>query len=310
MSYNDIYTINGLNEDFYMSQLYARIVGGKFTTIRYTEEALRFANTIADVVATGDEIYPIIETLTNTGTAEAPVFRDPLPVEIANKVVAVSDLAQPLYSRDLGVAGGVATLDESGGVPKNQLPDEVVEYLGTWDPRSNTPELVDGVGNIGDSYEVHKDVGDTDYEIDLGSGPIFVRGGMTVIYRSDNGDNETGRWAVQGSTGLSAEDRFVLENSMQNVKVYSLECVPAAPECVQGEVILAQVSSADNPYPEYTLVDDGGLSSIALNAMSGELRIDTSSDTSGTYTIQVQVAGSLGQSEPVDIVVAVNATAE
>lgn len=282
-------------------QEYSRIVSGLFTAIRYTDEQLRFGATIADVLASGDEIYPVVEAAPNTGTPESPVFRSPLQVEIDNKVTGVADLAKPLYERQLGAVNGVATLDDNGDVPQNQLPDEVVEYLGTWDPRSNTPELVDGTGNIGDSYKVHEDVGNTDFEISLGGEEIKVRGGMTIIYRSEDGTNESGRYAVQGSLGLSQEDRFLLENSMQTVKAYTVECIPADPAATTGDVILAQVTSANNPYPEFTLVDNGGLSSVSLNAMSGELRIDSTGETAGTYDIQVQVGGNLGQTDPVTI---------
>lgn len=292
-----------------MSQQYARIILGAFSSIRYTENALRFGSTIADVIATGDEIYPVIDALPNIGTEEAPSFRAPTTVEIANKVVAIADLAKPLYNRDLGVAGGIATLDEHGDVPQAQLPDEVVEYKGTWDPTTNTPTLVDGVGNIGDMYEVAEEVGNTDFEIDLGSGPVFVRGGMSIIFRAEVGDEANGRWAVQGSTGLSTEDRAILENSMQNVKTYNLGCSPAAPECTVGDAVVAQLHSDNNPYPEYILANDGGLSSISLNAMSGELYVDTAADEAKVYTVSVRVGGNLGQSEPQDIQITVNPVA-
>lgn len=292
-----------------MSQTYARVVAGKFTAIRYSDDALRFGNTIASIIGAGDEIYPVIEALPNTGSDSNPQFRDPTPAEIANKVVAVADLARPLYNRDLGVAGGVATLDEHGDVPKTQIPDEVVEYLGTWDPRSNTPTLANGVGNIGDSYKVADEVGNDDFAIDLGDGEIYVRGGMTIIYRAEVGKESEGEWYVQGSSGLSDDDRFLLENSLQNKVEYQAICTPSAPAADQGDVILAQMSSPNNPYPEYSILDKGGLSDIQINAYSGELRVNTTADTAGTYKVVVLVGGQLGQTKSAPITVTVNPAA-
>lgn len=292
-----------------MSQIYARIVGGAFTQIRYTSEALRFGTTIADIVAAGDEIYPVIDELANEGTEEAPVFRAPTDLEIANAVTAISDIAKPLYQRDLGIAGGVASLDESGDLLRDQMPDEVVEYLGTWDPETNTPELANGIGNIGDTYLVSEAIGNVDYTVNLGGDDIKVRGGMSIVFRAEKGDEENGIWVATGGTGLSTADREMLENAQQNVKTYAVSCLPAAPATEVGGVILAQVSSEDNPYPEFMLVDDGGLSAVTLNAFSGELRIDTAADAEGAYDVIVKVGGALGQSEEVTVTVTVNAAA-
>lgn len=278
-----------------MSQNYGRVTGGLFTAIRYTEEQLKFGATIADIIATGDDICPIIETLVNDGTEEAPVYRAPTATESANKVVGVAGLAQPIYSRELGKPGGPAGLDENGDVFKEQLPDETMSYLGTWDPRTNTPHLEDGVGNIGDSYKVHDEVGDVDYPIDLGSGDLQVRGGMTIVYRGTVDALGDAKWAVSGATGLSKVDRDRLDNSMQNLVTYTAQCVPAAPTCAVGGVILAQLTSPNNPYPEFMLEDDAGLSAITLNSKSGELRIDTDGEVANTYDVVVRVGGNLGQ---------------
>lgn len=53
-----------------------------------------------------------------------------------------------------GANNGVASLDGSGKVPVTQLPNSVMEFQGSWDASSNTPELADGTGNAGDTYRV------------------------------------------------------------------------------------------------------------------------------------------------------------
>ena len=52
----------------------------------------------------------------------------------------------------MGVAGGVATLDENGRVPYSQLPESAMEFKGEWDASTNTPPLADGTGTNGDFY--------------------------------------------------------------------------------------------------------------------------------------------------------------
>ena len=72
---------------------------------------------------------------------------------------------------------GVATLDENGRVPYEQLPESAVEFKGYWNADTNTPTLHDGVGTKGDMYYV--DVAGTQ---DLGSGSQFFNVGDRVLY--------------------------------------------------------------------------------------------------------------------------------
>ena len=61
----------------------------------------------------------------------------------------VSNLVATLSSH-LGKANGIATLDNDGHIPYSQLPESAVEYKGNWNADKNTPQLVDGTGNLGD----------------------------------------------------------------------------------------------------------------------------------------------------------------
>lgn len=57
-------------------------------------------------------------------------------------------------STEKGSANGVATLDNAGKIPSSQLPLSVMEFKGNWDAATNSPSLVDGTGNPGDTYRV------------------------------------------------------------------------------------------------------------------------------------------------------------
>jgi len=86
-----------------------------------------------------------------------------------------------LSSVPYGGANGVATLDSAGKIPVSQLPNSVMEYKGTWNVTTNTPYLVNGVGNAGDVYMVvGAAVGGTNH--DFGAGNILFYNGDQAIY--------------------------------------------------------------------------------------------------------------------------------
>lgn len=55
----------------------------------------------------------------------------------------VTDLAAKIPLTQKAAANGVATLDAGGKVPAAQLPNSLMEYLGTWDASTNTPTISD-----------------------------------------------------------------------------------------------------------------------------------------------------------------------
>lgn len=57
-----------------------------------------------------------------------------------------------INTNQIGVAGGVASLDANGRVPYSQLPESAMTFMGEWDASTNTPTLADGVGTNGDFY--------------------------------------------------------------------------------------------------------------------------------------------------------------
>ena len=92
----------------------------------------------------------------------------------------VSNLVATLSSH-LGKANGIATLDNDGHIPYSQLPESAVEYKGNWNADTNTPQLVDGTGNMGDLYIVS-----VAGRQDLGSGEVNYLVGDRIIYNQNN----------------------------------------------------------------------------------------------------------------------------
>lgn len=57
----------------------------------------------------------------------------------------------------VGIASGVASLDNTGKVPFSQLPTSVsggLHYMGTWNASTNTPVITSGIGTLGSFYKV------------------------------------------------------------------------------------------------------------------------------------------------------------
>ena len=99
-----------------------------------------------------------------------------------------------------GANNGYASLDSGGKVPASQLPNSIMDYLGTWNASTNTPTLADGTGNAGDVYIVS--VGGTQ---NLGSGSITFAAGDWVVYSGSvwqKSINSNAVASVNGQTGI------------------------------------------------------------------------------------------------------------
>lgn len=120
--------------------------------------------------------------------------------DIAPSQNAVFDaLALKVDTSEVGAANGVASLDSGGKVPTSQLPNSVMDYLGTWAASTNTPTLTDGIGNAGDVY-VASDSG----TVNFGAGPITFAAGDWVIYSGtvwEKSINSNAVASVNGFTG-------------------------------------------------------------------------------------------------------------
>lgn len=99
----------------------------------------------------------------------------------------------------LGANSGIATLDSGGKIPVAQLPNSIMDYLGTWAASTNTPTLADGVGSAGDVY-VASDAG----TVNFGSGNITFVAGDWVVYSGtvwQKSINSNSVASVNGQTG-------------------------------------------------------------------------------------------------------------
>lgn len=66
--------------------------------------------------------------------------------------INITEVTNGLSSTLLGAPNGIATLDNNSKLVMSQMPISVMDYKGTYDIVTNTPSLVDGVGNQGDVY--------------------------------------------------------------------------------------------------------------------------------------------------------------
>ena len=80
-----------------MRQIYARVTGGKFTGITYTEDELLFNGTLNAILSTGALVVPVIDDLDLT----ADTLRLPTDEELQAYIVTESDFSKPIYERDL-----------------------------------------------------------------------------------------------------------------------------------------------------------------------------------------------------------------
>ncbi len=67
---------------------------------------------------------------------------------------AGSDYVSPV---SVGAANGIASLDSTGHIPLSQIPTSItggLNYLGTWNAATNTPQIQSGVGTAGSFYKV------------------------------------------------------------------------------------------------------------------------------------------------------------
>lgn len=118
------------------------------------------------------------------------------------EVKGVADAAIP--SSEKGANNGVAELDGAGKVPVAQLPNSIMEYQGTFNASTDTPDLTDGSGSAGDVYRVS--VAGT---VDHGSGNITYGVGDYAIYNGttwEKADTTDAVASVNSQTGVVVLD--------------------------------------------------------------------------------------------------------
>lgn len=109
--------------------------------------------------------------------------------------------AESVKISEKGQANGVASLNEMGVIPSEQINVTGLNVKGTWDASDNTPTLVNGNGESGDFYIVN-----VAGSVNFGAGEIAFSVGDWVLY-TDNGVweksvNASAVQSVNGKTGL------------------------------------------------------------------------------------------------------------
>ncbi len=86
------------------------------------------------------------------------ITTDPTPIDGSINPVQSNGVYDALVLKEdksnKGISNGYASLDSGGKIPISQLPNSVMEYQGLYNASTNTPILINGVGNTGDVYKV------------------------------------------------------------------------------------------------------------------------------------------------------------
>jgi lysophospholipase L1-like esterase len=122
------------------------------------------------------------------------------------------ELASGGIFEEVGEPGGIASLDESGHIPADQippgsLPTSAMEFKGAWNASTNSPALADGSGNAGDVYRVtvagSRNLGSGSIEFQVGDDLIYDG---TVWFKVDTTDAVASVAGRTGAVVLTAAD--------------------------------------------------------------------------------------------------------
>lgn len=107
----------------------------------------------------------------------------------------------------IGVPGGIAPLDASGFVPAEMLNVSGLQFKGAWSPTTNTPELLNGSGIVGDFYKASsagsRSFGGQTYDFSEGDWVIFAAGVWQRIGSNEMVSSVNGKL---GAVVLTASD--------------------------------------------------------------------------------------------------------
>lgn len=154
-----------------------------------------------------------IRLLTGTATGETDLgtFTGSTIADNGNIKQALQDLEDEvelkLDASEKGAASGVCPLDGTSKIPSAYLPSTLQELKGNWNASTNSPTLVDGTGDVGDTYRVS--VAGTQ---NLGSGSVTYEVGDWIYYASgvwyklDATDAVTSVQGLQGAVSLDSDD--------------------------------------------------------------------------------------------------------
>lgn len=202
--------------------------------------------------------------------------------DVAPSQNAVFDaLALKEDTANKGVASGYASLDGSGKVPIAQIPDTVVgavDYIGTWNANTNTPDLPAATPDKGDYYVVSVAGttslgGITDWQV----GDWAIYNG-TIWQKVDNTDQVS---SVNGFTGTVVLDTDDVSEGATNLYFTDARAKSAAVADTITNGVTDVAPSQNAVYDALALkYDKGSVVSVAgtHNIAAGEryLLVDTS----------------------------------
>ena len=170
-----------------------------------------------------------------------------------------------------GASNGVATLDSGGKVPVSQLPNSVMEYLGTWDASTNTPTLANGTGNAGDVY-ICNVAGTTNF----GAGPITFAVGDWAIYNGSIWQKSINSNAVVSVNGFTGVVSLTTTDIPQGTNLYYTASQ------ARTDLITQTLTSGDTTHAPSS---DAVISYVASQVGSGTTA-SLVNDNAGTITIR------------------------
>lgn len=212
-----------------------------------------------------------------------------------------------------GAANGVAELDANGKVPVAQLPNAIMEYVGTWDASTNTPTLTNGAGNpdesIGNVYRVS--VAGT---VDFGAGNITFNVGDYAILNSskiwEKSDTTDAVISVNSQLGVVVLDTDDISEGSTNLYFTDQRAIDAVGPVVvasTGDINETSFSLANNQtpvdvtgfnFPNADVRSFDALVSVFINAATSlyeSFRILGIQKGSGDWDISIESVGDTSQ---------------
>ncbi len=233
------------------------------------------ATDVADLVT----LSGVAANSTTLGTFTGTTIPDSSDIKEALQALE-TEVELKLDASEKGAANGVATLDSGGKVPVTQLPNSVMEYLGTWAASTNTPTLANGVGNAGDVY-IASDAG----TVNFGAGSITFAAGDWVIYSGavwQKSINSNAVASVNGYTGVVVLDTADIT---EDTNLYFTEPRVLATDLAGFTSGAGSVSAADTILDAVEKLDGNNLETQAdvddLVTLSG---VAVNSTDLGTFT--------------------------
>lgn len=180
----------------------------------------------------------------------------------------INDAGYELTSNK-GIPNGYPSLDGGGKIPVSQLPNSVMEYKGVYDASTNTPILVDGVGNTGDVYRTTV-AGAGVNGLNFVVGDYATYNGTTWEKAHSGADNVTSVFGRLGT--IVAQNGDYTASQITNVP--------------SGNISSITVQAALNELDTEKAIDANVVHKTGFETISGQKEFSTTTFFTGTYSAQ------------------------